>query len=116
MARMTDDGSRLQSIPISTGTLATCCLVLDRSCRGYARWSKTGTPGVCCGAGQAFQQWPALWDNDLSFLLIKMAVSSWIEQAVIDRVGAGVGRWCGRAIVEACPCSSMTWPQACDKT
>lgn len=55
-------------------------------------------------------------DDDLSFLLIKMAVSSWIEQAVIDRVGAGVGRWCGRAIVEACPCSSMTWPQACDKT
>lgn len=53
-------------------------------------------------------------DDDLSFLLIKMAVSSWIEEILIEHAGLGWAPvW---AAVEAYPCPSMTWPRACDKT
>lgn len=45
---------------------------------------------------EAFQQWAGPIDDDLSLLLIKMAVSSWIEQVLIERVGIGVGHCHGQ--------------------
>lgn len=38
-------------------------------------------------------------DDDLSFLLIKMAVSSWIEQVLIERVGTAMGNCGGMSLL-----------------